>query len=290
MIPDKVIKKLPNADLVDLHFQYCLFEKLYKNISNKLKYKLCIPTCRNRKPNILEHIDDFKNSKVLAFIYEDEIDKYDWLSNKIEKVIVPKTYISCAKMRQFIQQYMGDQFYWVCDDDIKEIYFPWKIKKLNVFEGLSMIEQLVEREYPTNDFSYISPTHVEISCAFFNGENFSTGWASQCCLYNGKLCNEIGLKYTGDNTTEESIEFLINSYKCKKPAKVTHAFYVHEFSQCKGKNSIASAKEQMQRYVQTLKDRYSDLLTIKWCKTSYMPTIRVNYRKLRKLYMLDTVI
>ena len=291
-LPDKVkhymksVEKTEKVDYVKLKEQYNLFIELENELKNhnKLKYPLCIPSCRNRKPSLLDKLELFGDSEIYVFNYENEIDLYKWLDKpNVHKVTVPLKYLSIQKMRQFIQNYMGDKIYWVSDDDIKFFYYPWKLKELDVFSGFKILETLIDKEFPTHDFSAISPTHLESACRFFHGDLFKYGYASQVCLFNGKICNDIGLKYTGDKSLSEDIEFVINSWKCGIPVQTTRAFLLKEHFKSGDKNSIASSKEKMLAYIEGTKEKLSDYVKVTFTKHGKVPTLHINYNKLKKL-------
>ena len=247
-LPEKVkhymksVEKTEKVDYVKLKELYNLFIELENEVKNhnKLKYPLCIPSCKNRKPSLLDRLELFGDSEIYVFNYENEVDLYKWLDKpNVHKVAVPLEYLSIQKMRQFIQNYMGDKIYWVSDDDIKFFYYPWKLKELDVFSGFKIMEILIDKCFPTQFFSAISPTHLETGCRFFHKELFKYGYASQVCLFNGKICNDIGLKYTGDKSLLEDMEFVINSWKCGIPVQTTRAFLLKEYFKSGDKNSIA---------------------------------------------------
>ena len=290
-LPEKVkhymksVEKTEKVDYNKLQEQYNLFIELENEVknNNKLKYPLCIPSCRNRKPSLLDRLEVFGDSEIYVFNYENEIDLYKWLDKpNVHKVTVPLEYLSIQKMRQFIQNYMGDKIYWAIDDDYNAMFFPWKLKKLNEFEGLHMLELLIDKEFPTHDFSAISPTHLESACRFFHGELFKYGYASQVCLFNGKICNDIGLKYTGDKSLLEDIEFVINSWKCGIPVQTTRAFLLKEHFKSGDKNSIASAKEKMLAYTEGIKEKLSEYVKVTFTKYGKVPTVTPKYKKLLK--------
>ena len=291
-LPDKVkhymksVEKTEKVDYNKLQEQYNLFIELENELKkhNKLKYPLCIPSCRNRKPSLLDKLELFGDSEIYVFNYENEVDLYKWLDKpNVHKVIVPLEYLSIQKMRQFIQNYMGDKIYWVSDDDIKFFYYPWKLKELDVFSGFKIMEILIDKCFPTQFFSAISPTHLESACRFFHGDLFKYGYASQVCLFNGKICNDIGLKYTGDKSLLEDIEFVINSWKCGIPVQTTRAFLLKEHFKSGDKNSIASAKEKMLAYTEGIKEKMSEYVKVTFTKHGKVPTLRINYNKLKKL-------
>lgn len=178
---------------------------------------------------------------------------------------------------------MGDKIYWVSDDDIKFFYYPWKLKELDVFSGFKIMEILIDKYFPTQFFSAIAPTHLETGCRFFHKELFKYGYASQVCLFNGKICNDIGLKYTGDKSLLEDIEFVINSWKCGIPVQTTRAFLLKEHFKSGDKNSIASSKEKMLAYTEGTKEKLSDYVKVTFTKHGKVPTVRINYDKLKKL-------
>lgn len=250
---------------------------------NKLKYPLCIPSCRNRQPSLLQDLDKFGDSEIYVFNYENEVDLYKWLDKpNVNKITVPLEYLSIQKMRQFIQNYMGDKIYWVSDDDIKFFYYPWKLKELDVFSGFKIMEILIDKYFPTQFFSAISPTHLETGCRFFHKELFKYGYASQVCLFNGKICNDIGLKYTGDKSLLEDMEFVINSWKCGIPVQTTRAFLLKEYFKSGDKNSIASSKEKMLAYTEGTKEKLSEYVKVTFTKHGKVPTVTPKYKKLLK--------
>lgn len=258
----KSVEKTEKVDYNKLQEQYNLFIELENEVKNhnKLKYPLCIPSCRNRQPSLLQDLDKFGDSEIYVFNYENEVDLYKWLDKpNVHKVTVPLEYLSIQKMRQFIQNYMGDKIYWVSDDDIKFFYYPWKLKELDVFSGFKIMEILIDKYFPTQFFSAISPTHLESACRFFHGELFKYGYASQIFLFNGKICNDIGLKYTGDKSLLEDMEFLINSWKCGIPVQTTRAFLLKEYFKSGDKNSIASSKEKMLAYTEGTKEKCQNM-------------------------------
>ena len=102
-LPDKVkhymksVEKTEKVDYVKLKEQYNLFIELENELKNhnKLKYPLCIPSCRNRKPSLLDRLDVFGDSEIYVFNYENEVDLYKWLDKpNVHKVTVPLEYLS----------------------------------------------------------------------------------------------------------------------------------------------------------------------------------------------------
>ena len=289
-LPDKVkhymksVEKTEKVDYVKLKEQYNLFIELENELKthNKLNYPLCIPSCRNRKPSLLDRLDVFGDSEIYVFNYENEVDLYKWLDKpNVHKITVPLEYLSIQKMRQFIQNYMGDKIYWAIDDDYNAMFFPWKLKKLNEFEGLHLLELLIDKEFPTHDFSAISPTHLESACRFFHGDLFKYGFAS-LCLYNGKVLREHNLYYTGDNTVDEAAEFTILSWLHGCPVKTTRAFQILEYAPTGGSNTIACTNEKVKKMGENIAKKYPDYITVRWSKTGKVPTQRIHYSKLKK--------
>lgn len=225
----------------------------------ELKYPLCIMSCHNRKPSILDNLDQFGNSKINVFIYDFEKELYDWLDKpNVNKIIVPKSYLTCQKMRVFIQNYMGDNKYWVTDDDLKYIIMHNDKHIVSIGHGLRMLEEFSEGK----GYATIGYGHVEMGVKFWGGDLVSDTYASVTLLYDGKIINEHGLKYTGDSNVDESLEYIINSHLCGIPVKncVWGCLVCYEPSG--GKKSLASTPENHKHMQESLYIKYGDYVRI----------------------------
>lgn len=225
----------------------------------KLRYPLCIMTCHNRKPSILDNLDQFGDSQINVFIYDFENEMYSWLDRKnVNKIYVPKEYLSCQKMRVFIQGYMGDKKYWVTDDDLKCVMMHNDKHKIDIGHALRMLEEFSEGK----GYGTIGYGHVELGVKFWNGDLVSDTYASVTLLYDGKIINEHGLKYTGDENVDESLEYVINSHICGIPVKncVWGCLVCYEPSG--GKHSLASKPEHHLHMQECLYIKYGDYVRI----------------------------
>lgn len=232
---------------------------LSQNGIYELKYPLCIISCHNRKPSILDNLAQFGNTPINVFIYDFEEELYKWLDMpNVTKVIVPKDYLSCQKMRVFVQNYMGDQKYWVTDDDLKYVVMHNDKHRIEIGHALRMIEEYSEGK----NYATIGYGHVELGVKFWGGDLDSDTYASVTLLYDGKIINEHGLKYTGDENVDESLEYIINSHICGIPVKncVWGCLVCYEPSG--GKHSLASKPEHHLHMQESLYIKYGDYVRI----------------------------
>lgn len=244
-----------------------------------LKYPLCVPSCHNRQPSILQHFDQFGDTKINVFIYEHETDLYTWLDDipNVTKVVVPKDYLTIQKMRVFIQNYMGDQKYWVTDDDLVDIWLYGKSEKVSAAQGLRMLEVLTEGE----EYSAVGYGHVDMGCKFFTGVLLRDTYASVTLLYNGKVMREHNLKYTGDSNVDESLEFIINSHIAGVPVKNAVWGLLHCYEPSGGKNSLASKPENHMHMQESLYIKFGESVRIQLEKRRGY-TARVRYKRIGK--------
>lgn len=226
-----------------------------------LNYPVCITSVHNRKPTILDNLEQFGNTKINVFVYDFERDMYTWLENKdnVNIVYVPEEYLRVQRMRLFIQNYMGDQKYWTCDDDVIGIMMPNDKHFVGIAHAMTMIERATEGK----NFPVVSFGHVELGCKYWNGGIFVETYGSVCMLNDGKLINEVGLKYTGDVNVNEDIEFVINSHLKGIPVKVCAWACLKCYEPSGGKRSQASTPEQHTHYQESLYIKYGDWVRIR---------------------------
>ena len=66
-------EKIDWQDFLDTYQEIIDAENDLKNY-NKLKYPLCIPSCRNRQPSLLQDLSKFGDTEIYVFNYENEVD------------------------------------------------------------------------------------------------------------------------------------------------------------------------------------------------------------------------
>lgn len=246
------------------------------NESETLAYPLFIPSCHNRKPSLLDNLDQFLDTQIFVFIYEHEVDMYEWLDKpNVKKVVVPKSYITIQKMRVFMQQYAIDNGIskcWVSDDDISHIMLINKTIKTTLARGMRVLEKYSEdRNWPMTSFYF-----NEMGAKFWDGTLEVPGVCGNLVLFDWDLLEDI--KYTGDVTVGEDIEFLIECFKAGlSPMVVRWGLHV-PYSVPGAKNSIASKEDLPWVYCMNLYKKYGDYLRIKLSKNtqkvSYYPNIK----------------
>ena len=64
---------------------------------------------------------------------------------------------------------------------------------------------------------------------------------------------------------------------------MTRAFLLKEHFKSGDKNSIASSKEKMLAYTEGTKEKLSEYVKVTFTKHGKVPTLRINYNKLKKL-------
>lgn len=244
----------------------CHFEQIY-DLANRIDeyentYDVCIPSCHNRKPSLLEELDSFKGAHINVFIYDFEEELYDWLERPdVTKVIVPKEYLTIMKMRVFIQEYMGDKKYWVVDDDFA--YFlvgPNKIK-INTAQGIRMMEIML-KEYEI-EWDFVGANASQIGAKFWDGVVlFGHGASYNCLLYDGKKLREAGLKYQGDPDVSEDIEFLMNSIKCG--LQNTECKFLWGCARIGGGNSTTSQRDMILSRAMKMYIKYGEFYRLRY--------------------------
>lgn len=250
-----------------------------------LKYPLCIITCHDRRPSILENLYQFSDETTInVFIYEDELKLYDWLHKKrLNKIIVPIKYRSCQKMRVFVQQYMGVKKYWVTDDDLRAVALYDDKREISIGHALRMLEELSEGKF----YSAIGYGHVDIATKFWVGKLTLDTYASVTLLYDGEILTKNRLKYTGDSEVDESLEFIINSHLKGVPVKNCPWGLLRCYEPSGGKNSLASPPEKHLSMQEALYIKYGDYVRLGLEKRRGY-TAHIRYTQLGKKKSYDT--
>lgn len=229
-----------------------------------LKYPIGITSVHNRRPAILDHLDQFGDSKIYIFHYENEDELYEYLNKdkRIVNVSVPMDYLKVQKMRLFIQNYFRENKvskYWVADDDLVDIFLYEKSRKVSAAQGFRMLEIFSEGK----EWSAIGYGHVDMGCKFWHGGMTADNYASVALLFNGDVCDKYNLKYTGDVNVNEDIEFVINSHIAGVPVKCCNWGLLNCYEPSGGKNSQASRPEQHLHYQDSLYIKYGDLVRLR---------------------------
>lgn len=262
------------------------------NESETLAYPLFIPSCHNRKPSLLDNLNQFLDTKIYVFIYEHEVEMYEWLQG-VTKVIVPKSYLTIQKMRVFMQNYAfenGIKKCWVSDDDMKQILLINKTIKTTLARGMRIIEKYSEGK----NWPMTSPYFNEIGAKFWDGVLENPGVCGGISLFDWEILKQHDIKYTGDVNMGEDIELLISCFKAGlNPMVVRWMLYVC-YGTCATKNSIASKDDLPWIYCMNLYKKFGDFLRIKLNKdgtrVNYYPNIQTiikNSRPTWKRNMLE---
>lgn len=210
-----------------------------------LDYELCIITCHNRKPSFLDNISQF-SSQVNVFIYDFEKELYDWLEEgpTLKKVIVPDEYLSVAKMRKFVQQYMGRKKYWVADDDCKNFAFANDKHKLSMGLGLKMTEEVIHNKVK-DDYIIIGFSCAEPCTKWWGGEFARAGSPYCLILFDGAKAIDNNVYYSGDSGVNEDIEINLLCTLAGFPSlSMAFLFPQPYFAIGDFKHSIASSREK----------------------------------------------
>ena len=197
--------------VADLYFKSK--ETLDKGEKLSLRRTVCIPSCRNRKPSLLDSLNEV-SSKVNVYIYEDEVKLYEWLkeTDNLKKIVVPVDYHSVQKMRYFIQGHMGDEAFWLLDDDLIGASFCRKLKTSTVFQAIWAADEIVEHEHALDRLASIQANMCDINAKTWEGKTLIRGaeFNHQAVLYNAPLLNKKNIKFTGDKKVNEDTEMSID--------------------------------------------------------------------------------
>lgn len=254
-----------------------------KNDIYDLKYPICIITYGNRKPSILDNLEQFGKTAIKVFIYDFQKEMYNWLSgDNIEKIYVDSQYLTVQKMRVFVQNYMGEKKYWVCDDDVCGVLLYPKKHEIKLAHGLKMLENATEGR----NFSALGFCSTEMATYFWDGSHiFSGGFPRICVLYDGKVCLENGLVYTGDSGINEDLEFVINSHLLAIPVEKCDWGYLKTY--CADFNkSIASTKSKHLSYQMNAYIKYGSWVRIAKSASQILST-KIRYGQIGKEKVYD---
>lgn len=246
---------------------YKLVEDLYKEIEEcktvALDNVVCILTCQNRKPSLLDTLSEI-TSDVYVYIYESEEHLYEWLEQEnVTKVCVPDAYRSCQKMRHFIGEHMSecpDKMYWELDDDLLCGYVSCKTKKTSVWKTLKVTEGII-KHCNAYDYEVLQVNMCDISAKFWNGKYLIRGceFPHQCMLINKERLENLNIRFTGDATVHEDVELAIEVYKKGGKLGAVEGVLVTPLND--PKKSIASNDEHLKDLVFDGYQKFGE-----WCK------------------------
>jgi len=215
-----------------------------------LRRTVCIPSCRNRKPSLLDTLNEV-GSKVNVFIYADEVKLYEWLeeTDMLHKVVVPVDYHTVQKMRFFIQGYMKDEAFWLLDDDLIGASFCRKLKSSSVFQAIWAADEIVEHEHALDTLASIQANMCDINAKVWEGKTLIRGaeFNHQAVLYNAPMLNKHGIHFTGDTSVNEDTEMSIDVLRAGCKMGAVEGINIVPIMDTK--LSIASSKEKQLKYV-----------------------------------------
>lgn len=247
------------------------------------KYPVCFPTYKNRKPSALDNLDPFNDTPIFVFIYDFDKENYEWLDRpNVTKVFVPKEYITIHRMRYFIENYMGKQKYWVCDDDIKHVLISPDKHIVPTGKAMNMMELYLE-DHPELNYGAVSMSHVEISCKFFSDESdiISNGYTGSVTFYDGTKLIDNNVWYTQDTLCNEHLELTLNINYAGMKVGCAHWAYVVSNIPMASKKSLAYLYQshvnmQLVNYI-----KHGDHVRL-WASKSHVINTRINYTRLSK--------
>ena len=228
--------------IVDLYYDYLDVKTV------KLQHTACILTCKNRKPSLLDTIEQI-SSPVEVYIYETEKELYDWLERpNVTKVYVPEEYRTCQRMRQFIQLNCKEKKYWMLDDDLIGAQVARKLKPVSVWKALWITEKVIEKEAPSG-YAMLMPNMCDISARMWEGQKLVRGaeFCHQAILMDAEELERLRAKFTGDTTVHEDVEIAIDIYKAGGKCGSVEGVIITPIMNPKA--SIASSEEHLREMV-----------------------------------------
>lgn len=240
---------------------------------NTLDYELCIITKGNRKPSLLDCLENFGETKINVFIDKYEKELYEWLDKpNVNKIYVPFTpeQSSAAAKRLFVQQTMGAKKYWVFEDDLKNGIIAiekreGKTSRRKIKVPLSKMCRIVEilSKNETN-WTMAGFTYSEIGVAFCSYDNLIVQKrVDNAILFDGKLMQEKNVWYAGDPLIVETADVYIKTIR-KGLRVLCCPFGTWEAYTAAGKgNSIASSTAKHTKYLAGSYIKWGDIYSFR---------------------------
>lgn len=239
-----------------------------------LEYPLCIPTMNNRKPSVLDNLDQFGQTNIHLFIYDWQKELYEWLSRtNITKHYVPKEYLTAQKMRLYMQEFMGEQIYWQLDDDAKGIKMYNEKKPVTLALAMRMAEKIAKEKFDNEEAGSFAIPTSEITCKWWNGDLMNVGMTGGIMLTNGKLLAKRNIRYTGNIDIPEDVEFFMDASIAGIDFYLFRWCYIEWLIKYGGKGSVASDAMKRRTFNMSLYKKYGSIVKFKrfknlddlWC-------------------------
>lgn len=162
-----------------------------------MKAPVLFPVFKHRVSTLLDRIEDIGDRQVFCFYYTFDKDNYDFSLYPIVTFIeVPDEFLTCSKMRRFIQTWAINnnfQKFWILDDDISGSQYVLN-KWVHLYDALNW----AENKYNTN---YYSP----------KTKNY-------CCLKSCFLIDrDAPVMFSGNENVLEDLELTIKLQKLQIP-------------------------------------------------------------------------
>lgn len=219
-------------------------------------FKIAIPSYKHRKSTLIDRLEDagLNPKDVCIFIYESDKENYNLDDYKESTVyLVPEEYKSGQKMRQYIQNTMGNQIYWCIDDDIgnKGTKYVEGVKRNQVEASLGEILTIGESYIPNEPWGCLSPTLSETVIYFAepNKPVSGNGTCCACILINNPALLSKNVRYTGDKNVTEDLEFSLNCYLAGLPQHIIKHLKIKDIEKMGNSGWYNYADLQMNNYV-----------------------------------------
>lgn len=267
----KITKMISDKDLQpgNGHYDVAKFLKSAHENRNALEldYPICVPSCNNRQPSCLQQFQ-YITSPIYLFIYERQKHLYEYITQKnVTKVLVPDEYLTIQKMRRYMQEYMGDQIYWMLDDDIYLAHMLRGRVHLWWYQGLYILGKICEERKLMDKFC-VASCQGNTAEAFYKGTErigqILDCNAAQMYLLNGKLMRENELYFTGDPCVNEDIELNVNMRLKNLHVLVLAGVSMSYSNECGSKISTASTPAKVKQYTINNYRKFGEWVKIKY--------------------------
>lgn len=262
------------------------YDEIFDNMPEEgaARYPICVMSYKDRRPSVLQDLRQFIGSRILVFVNHSQLGMYEYLKEDEthpEVIDVPdEEGSSPGKRSRFIQQYMGENKYWLVHDDIGGI----KRKDSNgknvhhtLSKGIRMIEAL---EHLIPEYGMMSYTPSNLAHAFKGTRDLRERFAYFCALINGATLYKYDISFSGDIGIREDDEINIQLFeKGIPPVTVCSAYYefLHAFE---GKTS-STDNEGNHRYIMRSYIKFGDHYVIKMNKDRSLYTM-LNFNNIKK--------